>query len=74
MPFGLTNAPAAFQHFMNDISADMVDICVIIYLDDILVYSDNIDQHRTQYSVGSVKMACMWAPTNVPSTKTRWNT
>src|ERR1700723_1542200 len=47
MPFGLTNAPAAFQHFMNDIFADMVDICVIIYLDDILVYSDNIDQHRT---------------------------
>src|ERR1700720_575564 len=47
MPFGLTNALAAFQHFMNDIFADMVDICVIIYLDDILVYSDNIDQHRT---------------------------
>src|ERR1700720_406619 len=47
MPFGLTNAPAAFQHFMNDIFADMVDGCVIIYLDDILVYSDNIDQHRT---------------------------
>src|ERR1700722_19541014 len=32
---------------MNNIFADMVDICVIIYLDDILVYSDNIDQHRT---------------------------
>ena len=47
MPFGLTNALAAFQHFMNDIFADMVDVCVIIYLDDILVYSDNIDQHRT---------------------------
>ena len=47
MPFGLTNAPAAFQHFMNDIFADMVDVCVIIYLDDILVHSDNIDQHRT---------------------------
>ena len=47
MPFGLTNAPVAFQHFMNDIFADMVDVCVIIYLDDILVYSDNIDQHWT---------------------------
>src|ERR1700720_361735 len=47
MPFGLTNAPAAFQHFMNDIFADMVDVCVIIYLDDILVYSDNINLHCT---------------------------
>src|ERR1700722_6170847 len=33
---------------MNDIFADMVDVCVIIYLDDILVYSDNIDLHCTQ--------------------------
>jgi len=32
MPFGLTNAPAAFQHFMNEIFADMVDVCVIIYI------------------------------------------
>src|ERR1700720_1123452 len=47
MPFGLTNAPAAFQHFMNDIFTDMVNVCVIIYLDNILVYSDNIDLHRT---------------------------
>src|ERR1700733_12546947 len=47
MPFGLTNAPAAFQRFMNDIFSDMVDICVVIYLDDILIYSDNIDIHRT---------------------------
>ena len=52
MPLGLTNAPAAFQHFMNDIFADMVNVCVIIYLNDILVYSDNIDQHRTH--VGEV--------------------
>jgi len=47
MPFGLTNAPAAFQRFMNDIFSDMVNICVVIYLDDILIYSDNIDIHRT---------------------------
>ena len=46
MPFGLTNAPAAFQRFMNDIFADMVDVSVVIYLDDILVYSDNLEEHR----------------------------
>src|SRR5882724_11978678 len=46
MPEGLTNAPAAFQRFMNDIFADMIDIIVIIYLDDILTYSDNISEHK----------------------------
>ena len=46
MPEGLTNAPAAFQRFMNDIFADMMDINVIVYLDDILVYSDNLFEHK----------------------------
>jgi len=46
MPEGLTNAPATFQRFMNDIFADMIDIIVIIYLDNILIYSDNISEHK----------------------------
>ena len=47
MPFGLTNAPAAFQRFMNDIFSDMLDVHIIIYLDDILVYSnDPIEQKK----------------------------
>ena len=45
MPEGLTNAPARFQRFMNDIFTDMIDICVVVYLDDILVYSDDPKQH-----------------------------
>ena len=45
MPKGLTNAPARFQRFMNDIFTDMIDISVVMYLDDILVYSDNPEQH-----------------------------
>ncbi len=45
MPFGLTNAPAAFQHFVNDIFADMLDISIVVYLDDILIYSDNPTEH-----------------------------
>ena len=45
MPEGLTNAPAGFQRFMNDIFTDMIDVSVVMYLDDILVYSDNSEQH-----------------------------
>ena len=48
MPFGLTNAPSAFQFFMNDIFHDMVDICVVIYLDDILIYSMDEETHTQQ--------------------------
>ena len=36
MPEGLTNAPAGFQRFMNDIFADMIDVSVVVYLDDII--------------------------------------
>jgi transposase InsO family protein len=45
MPFGLTNAPATFQRFMYDVFRDLLDNFVVIYLDDILVYSDNPDRH-----------------------------
>jgi len=46
MPFGLTNAPAAFQQFMNNIFSDLLDVCVMIYLDDILIYSNNMSEHH----------------------------
>ncbi|QRW15537.1 Retrotransposable element Tf2 protein [Rhizoctonia solani] len=45
MTFGLTNAPAAFQHFMNKLFKDLLDVCVIIYLDDILIYSKDDATH-----------------------------
>ena len=46
MPFVLTNAPAAFQRFMNDIFSDLLDVSVIIYLDNILIYSNNPVDHK----------------------------
>jgi len=48
MPFGLSNAPSAFQRFMNNVFTDMLDICVIVYLDDILIYSSNKATHHKQ--------------------------
>jgi hypothetical protein len=45
MPFGLTNAPAAFQQFVNSIFANLLDVCVVVYLDDILIYSDTPEKH-----------------------------
>ena len=45
MPFKLTNGPVAFQRFMNDIFGDLLDQCVVVYLDDILIYSNNPKQH-----------------------------
>jgi len=46
MPFCLTNAPAAFQRFMNNIFSNLLDVCVMIYLDDILIYSNNMSEHH----------------------------
>ena len=45
MPFGLMNAPAAFQRFMNDIFGDLLNVCMLVYLDDILIYSDSEEEH-----------------------------
>jgi hypothetical protein len=46
--FGLTNAPAVFQRFVNSLFYDMLDTSVVVYLDDILIFSDNLDDHVTQ--------------------------
>jgi hypothetical protein len=46
MPFGLTNAPFVFQHMANDVFSEFLDIIVIIYLDDIVVFSKTLEEHR----------------------------
>jgi hypothetical protein len=45
MPFGLTNAPATFQDMMNHVFSDMIDLGLLIYMDDILVYAKTIEEH-----------------------------
>jgi hypothetical protein len=45
VPFGLANAPAVFQNMMNDIFRTAIDNFVVVYLDDILVFSKNQADH-----------------------------
>ena len=44
MSFGLSNTPASFQGFINKIPAEKLDIFVIVYLDDILIYTQDPGQ------------------------------
>ena len=45
MPFGLTNALASFQQFINKVLREYLDIFAIAYLDDILIFSDTLEEH-----------------------------
>jgi hypothetical protein len=45
MPFGLSNAPATFQNMMNYIFRDLLDLGLIVYLDDILIYAETEEEH-----------------------------
>ncbi|KAD6796162.1 hypothetical protein E3N88_07058 [Mikania micrantha] len=46
MPFGLTNAPAVFMDLMNRVFHDYLDRFVIVFIDDILVFSKSKDEHE----------------------------
>jgi len=45
MPFGLTNAPSTFQDMMNHILSDLLDVGVLAYMDDILIYTKTEKEH-----------------------------
>ena len=46
MPFGLTNAPTVFQAMINDVLRDFLDRFVYVYIDDILIYSSDLESHQ----------------------------
>jgi len=46
MSFGLSNASVVFQQFMNDIFSNILDVYIVIYLNDILIYSNNMSENH----------------------------
>ena len=48
MPFGLTNAPVTFQDYIKKILAEKLNIFMIVYLDDILIYTESKGEEHVQ--------------------------
>ena len=51
IPFGLTNTPASFMCLMNNILRKYLDNFVVVFIDDILIYSKNEQEHEEHLKI-----------------------
>ena len=51
MPFGLTNAPVVFMCLMNNVMHNYLDKFVVIFIDDILIYSKSEEEHKEHLKI-----------------------
>ncbi len=74
MPFGLSNSPSVFQAFINNVFRDMLNQWVIVYIDDILIYSETYEEHVRHVRIkGDLREGILKILKNILGPKIDWS-